>query len=204
MKTILLLLALSILPVHAQRKLWTVPAPADADQLFGRCFQASAVDAVGNAAVIIGEAGRYEPSEHFFAEPTLKRIRLMWISSRGVVLHDETVDASSEQAASLLGAEKLTVPWSILAITANKWAVTNGWTLWTGTLKGKTPTVIRKDLPYGTDIAPAGALPPFAGWFEREAASAEFIYPWSLGGIQPETRTGSFTRIAGFALWSAK
>jgi hypothetical protein len=175
MKTILLLLALAA-PCFGQRKVWTWTSPIANETSLAGALHDVATDDRGNAAFIIGElkATNY-PNKEFC------RYRLVWVSATGKVLLNVLVDRPDDQMQHILNADSAR-PWSVIAVSATKWAVTDSRTIWTATLKAGKATVKTTEVPEEEFVFPANNKSTFPGWFRQSGVRGS----WSFGDGRPE------------------
>ncbi len=162
MKFLLMLMMLS-LPAMAQRELWRWVSPDAGEQAKIRVIHAAAADSKGNAALVLGEL-RFT-SEWPYADQG--RFRILWLSSKGAVLHDETFDVEGITSAATMLSTNST-PWSIVSISGASCVITDGRKLYTATLKGKSQQVTVTEIANGEEIFPAGIVSTFKGWFQMK------------------------------------
>jgi hypothetical protein len=192
MRTLILLFVLC-LPAMAQRKLWTWTAPyaSDAEQIAS--IHASAADAKGNAALVVGE---FKFTGEF---PWTKgcRFRLLWISATGVVLNEKVIELPTTASQVMTGDEKFDFTWKIIAVSSRACVVTDGRTIYTSMASGKTVTSKETAVPAGEFVFPASSPEAFAGWFQQKTGSAgAFIYP--------QENTGFWRTPAEISLWTLR
>lgn len=160
MKTLLVMMMLT-LHAAAQRELWKwEPTASVPEDFHATAIHAAAAEPKGSAAVVIGEVFRETGGVN------QQRFRLLWISSKGGVVHEAVVPQPDEEIEVILAGTP--TAWRILALSATGWAITDGKVVWTAALKGKAKTSAQGPLAAGTDAFEAGSLPVFEGWFQRK------------------------------------
>lgn len=171
MRALLIFMVALCLPATAQRELWRWKTPNGADPAIVSAIHAISSDAKGNTAVVIGEC---TPLDDF---PWTKdcRFRLVWISSAGKKLHEETVDVGVRSGANMVTPGS----WSVINVSAASWIVTDGETIYMCRIKGKAVSTSKKVL--GEDNIAFAANPgqSFNGWFEQKVGRrGSFNTPW--------------------------
>lgn len=187
---IIYILMLLCLPAMAQRKLWTWTSPHADEEGFSGVVHASATDAKGYTALIIGEMKRLWPEPIEFT-----RYRLLWISPAGSILHEELVDRPGQQDHEVLNLQP-SEPWSILVVSQSLFAVTDSRNVWMVSLKGKAKTRRMTVVPDDEVAVPASSLPVFNGWLQMKGGGGCMIY---LGG-----KEGCFFHATAVSLWAVR
>lgn len=169
MKALLFLLVLAS-SAMAQRKVWSWIAPDPPGERDATAILTSRTDAKGNTVLVLGETWENPASGLFESQ-----FRLLWITSKGVVLHNQVIPTTRDRQ-YLLGEAKpepWMERWDVLAVTARSCAFTDGKALWTGKAKGKLVEVTKSEPAVGLIRAtPAGAA-GFQGYLQRKGA-----YSW--------------------------
>lgn len=204
MKVLLFMMVLS-LPAMGQRRLWTWTAPALAGDWHGTGILAAASDSSGATAAVLGEY------EHTGNAATVRRVRLLWISAKGTVLHESTGPTVLGKE-YLLGAEPVAEsgePWKILFVGAAACVITDGERLFIGSAKGKAVTMIEKMPEDGGKPIAAGWTPAFQGWMQRHARpTTEGVSGWGFDYRSRynygEWMVGTADTLGDLSLWSLK
>lgn len=190
---ILLCMILLCLPAMAQRRLWTWTSPAAADAELVSVIHCAATDSKGNTALVLGEF------KFDWESPTLckeTKFRLLWISSTGLVLHEEVRPIESRFAPAMVAAVPGPNPWSVIVVNAGTWAVTDSRTIFTCTIKGKSKVARTTQAEDGQVAFPANATSTFAGWFQH--------LPGPTGSFWFGSETYNYSTTTELSLWSIK